>query len=47
MGHRGGQGGIAGLLAGMSSSAGSDRGVPVPSLRMSLTLAHQSKIRSM
>lgn len=48
LGHRGGQGGgIAGLLAGMSSGAGSDRGIPVPSLRMSLTLAHQSKIRSM
>ena len=48
MGHRGVQsGGIASLLAGMSSAAGSDRGVPVPSLRMSLTLAHQSKIRSM
>ena len=31
----------------MASTAGSDRGVPVPSLRMSLTLAHQSKIRSM
>ena len=43
----GANGSIAGLLAGMSSSAGSDRGVPVPSLRMSLTLAHQSKIRSM
>ena len=43
----GASGSIAGLLAGMTSSAGSDRGVPVPSLRMSLTLAHQSKIRSM
>lgn len=34
-------------MAGLTSTAGSDRGVPVPSLRMSLTLAHQSKIRSM
>lgn len=40
-------GGLAGLLASMQNAAGSERGVPVPSLRMSLTLAHQSKIRSM
>lgn len=39
--------GIAALMAGMQNMAGSERGVPVPSLRMSLTLAHQSKIRSM
>lgn len=47
LGQRNAPLGIAGLLAGLASSAGSDRGVPVPSLRMSLTLAHQSKIRSM
>ena len=35
------------MMNAQSMGAGSDKGVPVPSLRMSLTLAHQSRIRSM